>query len=415
MNSHPLNPNRLLNTSMKKPSITEIINNVHLSKETSIGSAHGQRGPSSPLAPSINLSSANEFSTLEALGSAHSNRFDSVRYARDTSELIIQTERYISAIHNNSHACLFQSGMAALDAALTTGAHDTRAIAVIGSAYRKSLNLIKLKASERSIEFIQASSIDHLRQCSRSLGQKILIFIETPSNPFLRLQDVGRIKSLFPEAFIIADITLQGLANDKINLETIADIVVSSCTKYAGGHNDLIAGYAVTRKLEQFQSLWEFRSMRGCILDNLSAYLLIRSLRTYDIRIDRQLSNASGVLKYLAESQKVSHTYYPGMHENANQHSLFKCVQHDGGSVVTFRLAQSVDATKTINSLLSTKMAPSFGSIDTLIEIPALMSHWGKSPEELEAIGLDNNIIRLSIGLEPLHFILSDLNLLLQE
>lgn len=398
-----------------RPSITEIINRVHLSRDITIGAPARPRHRTAPLVPSINLSAANEFADLAALELAHADKFNSVRYARDASELIIQAETYLSAMHASTPVCVFQSGMAAIDAALTTALGPVEAIATVGLIYRKSAYLIRLKAQERRIPCLQVGSMDELAQRAAAMPARTLIFVETPSNPFLELQDVHRLRQLFPEALIVVDITLQGLVNDKADLHAVADVVVASCTKYAGGHNDILAGYAAARDEDLFHGLWEFRSMRGCILDSLSAYLLIRSLRIYDIRIERQVANARAILEFLDGHDAVAAIYYPGMHENSRQHPLLLRSQHHGGSVLTFRTSPAVETRRNIDRLLSTKMAPSFGSIDSLIEIPAIVSHWGKPAEELALMGIDEHVVRLSVGIEPLEFIAADLDSLLSQ
>lgn len=396
-----------------RPSVTALIHQVHLSAGATFGPVSMSRPPGTPLVPAINLSCANEFADIGALGLAHGDKYVSVRYGRDSSDLVIQAERHLSALHESSSVCLFQSGMAAIDAALTAGLRNADVIAVIGSTYRKSSDLIKLKAEERRIQSVYLDSIDSFLDFRSAFHGRVLVFVESPSNPFLEIRDIRKLRSLAPDCLLIADITLQGLANDRLGLHGFADIVVSSCTKYAGGHNDILAGYAVTASECLFRDLWEFRSMRGCILDALSAYLLIRSLRTYDVRIEKQVFNAKAVLKFLRQNGKVDRIYYPGSCANKGQGRLFRASQYHGGSVLTFGVHPSIDIRKNIGSLLSAKMAPGFGSVDTLIEIPAFMSHWGKTPEELAAAGLDDALVRLSVGLEPLELILADLDLLL--
>ena len=362
-----------------------------------------------PLAPSLNLSCANEFADVDALGDAHANKYSSVRYSRDSSDLVLHAERCVSALHGSSLACLFQSGMAAVDAALTVALNHVKAVAIIGSIYRKSMSLVELKAGERDIRCIRLNSVDDFLAISNDLPLEILVFAETPCNPFLELQDVVKLRAGAPNSLIILDVTLQGLANDRLGLHFYADILISSCTKYIGGHNDLLAGYAVTRRQDLYQKLWELRSMRGSILDSLSAFLLLRSLRTYDARIERQVSSVGAVLSFLDQSEKVDRIYYPGAWANNVQDELFRSSHYHGGSVVSFELDSSVNIKRNIGSLMVVKMAPSFGSVDSLIEIPALMSYWGKASSELMKIGISESLVRLSVGLEPPDLIISDL------
>jgi cystathionine beta-lyase len=124
----------------------------------------------------------------------------------------------------------------------------------------------------------------------------------------------------------------------------------------------------------------------------------------------RAVSNAGDVMDYLAQREMVTDLYYPGRHQNSNQAALFERYFDHGGAVITFRVDPSVNLVPRINDLHSTKMAPSFGSVDSLIEIPAFMSHWGKSRDELLLLGLDEHTVRLSVGIEPARFILDDLD-----
>jgi cystathionine gamma-synthase len=195
------------------------------------------------------------------------------------------------------------------------------------------------------------------------------------------------------------------------NFESV-DVVVSSCTKYIGGHNDVFGGFLATKFSKIFQIAWEERSMRGGIIDNHTAYLLFRSLRTYDIRMSRTLENTEMILKTLEESNKIVKIYYPGRYENADQNQLFAKTHSHGGGVVTFEVQNNIDCEHNIGLLHSSKMAPSFGSVDTLIELPASMSHYGKSDKELSELGLTKNTVRLSVGHEPINFIQNDLKTL---
>ena len=149
--------------------------------------------------------------------------------------------------------------------------------------------------------------------------------------------------------------------------------------------------------------------MQGGLLNPFSSYLLLRSLKTYDLRFKAQCENALMVMEELSEFTSVEKIYYPGHYENIDQNQIAMDLYYHFGSMVTF----TVDPKKTIQlnnqNLLSSKMAPSFGSTDTLIERPATMSHHGKNEKDLQEIGLTNNLIRLSVGLENPDYILADL------
>jgi|SRR5690554_1041526 len=183
--------------------------------------------------------------------------------------------------------------------------------------------------------------------------------------------------------------------------------------KYIGGHNDVLGGVVACRTEGLYSDLWDQRSMRGGIIDNFSAYLLLRSLRTYDLRIERSLENVEQILDYLSQSPKVTKIYYPGRFENEHQKEIFDRSFNHGGAVITFRVDDKVSLKENMASLCSTKMAPSFGSVDSLIEIPKYMSHWGKSDEDVAKLGLDAYTVRYSVGNEPIKYLIDDLERLL--
>ena len=147
----------------------------------------------------------------------------------------------------------------------------------------------------------------------------------------------------------------------------------------------------------------------------MSSYLLLRSLKTYDVRIKSILSNTEKILEYLQSSKNVDIIYYPGRFDNNNQREAFERSYQHGGGVVTFKTKKRAYKEITKKIFRSIKMAPSFGSTDTLIERPATMSHSLKSEKEIQVLGLEKSHIRLSVGMEPIEFIVEDLDRLLHN
>jgi len=300
--------------------------------------------------------------------------------------------------------------MGAISTCLSGLVNSNTKIITIGSFYRKSLSIFQNYQKNFGIEYININNIDSLESLNSA---DALVFIESPSNPFLELVDIEEIRRLMPDAILILDTTFQGLVNSKSNHIGI-DVIISSCTKYIGGHNDLLGGLIVCRDKKLYQSLWEQRSMRGGIIDNQSAYFLLRSLRTYDIRMNKTLENIESVLNFLADHNAIEQMYYPGRYANEEQYAIYQNEHYHGGGVVTFRTSPRINLSANIEMLSSTKMAPSFGSVDSLIEIPMYMSHWGTPLEELKNLGLDRHTVRFSVGNEPIEYIIDDLNRLLK-
>ena len=396
---------------LEKNSVTECINSVHLSNSNNIGSNIFSDLPGYPLVPSLNFSTAYGFSDLDELKTYHLDRYNKVRYSRDSSALVLQLEKYFQKLFGTKYALIFNSGMSSISAALNPFIGLETKIHTIGNFYRKTLSMISLFTDNFNIEHHNHISIDHL--IKNTVDSKFnIIIIESPSNPFLKINDISKIKKYLPNSLLIYDVSLQGLLNG-VGLYKYADFIVSSCTKYIGGHNDFLGGVLLTSKDELFQKSWSYRSTFGGILDNNSAYLLFRSLRTYDLRISNAINNCEKVLEFLEKSNNVKKIFYPGKYQNSDESSLFKEYFKHGGTVITFEVDDINIINNNLMLLQSSKMAPSFGSVDTLFEVPALMSHFNKTDKELQKIGLNKKTIRISIGNEPLKFILNDLRILL--
>lgn len=391
-------------------SVTQMINEAHLNTNSTLGNCSEIEVYGAPLNPSINYSSAYAFKSIEELGAYHENKFDSVRYARDTSLIVRQLEHYFSLMHNGKPSLMFNSGMGAISACFSAIINSKSTIVTFGSFYRKSLSIFRSYEQKFGVKYLNKRNLSDL---SRIDDSNTVVLLESPSNPFLELLDVAAIKKILPNATLVLDTTFQGLLNSKSAYKDV-DIILSSCTKYIGGHNDILAGIVVCQNEALYQNIWEERSMRGGIVDNQSAYLLLRSLRTYDLRINKTLENVSLVLKFLESNSLIEKIYYPGKYSNDHQSELFDKEHYHGGGVVTFKVCKKIDLRKNIQKLCSTKMAPSFGSVDSLIEIPMYMSHWGKSLNEVKKLGLDERTVRLSVGNEPIEYIINDLNRLLQ-
>jgi cystathionine gamma-synthase len=387
--------------------VTKYINIAHLDTNSTIGSQKIDSQHGSPLTPSINFSSAYVFRTVEDLLNYHKDKYNSIRYTRDGTEIVLQVEKYFEFMHSESKCILFESGMSAISSALSSVISKNCKVITFGNNYRKTKQIIDKYEEMGVIESINYIRYDDLK-AKPIKDKKIIFFIESPSNPFLRLANIADIRKHYPDAIIILDFTLQGLLNDKNSFD-FADILVTSCTKYIGGHNDLIGGLVVLNTKKYYEKIWAYRSMHGGNLDAISAFLLLRSLRTYDMRISTILSNTKKVLKFLESEENIVKIYYPGHYENSDQNILFTDSLYHGGGVITVESAHGIDLKSNIEKLKSIKMAPSFGSVDTLVEMPLYMSYWGASKENLCSININERIVRLSIGCEPIEFIISDI------
>lgn len=318
---------------------------------------------------------AHSFKSASDLAAYHADPRQGHRYGRDSSPEVRAAERSIEAYHPDYEAVLFGSGMAAISAVF--GALGGDCIALPRECYRKVIPL----AGDRAM-FWDA----------QGAGSKAsLIWAESPSNPHLRLCDYERLQGLAAEVPVALDLTFSGLGN--FNSE-FPQVIVHSLTKYVCGHNDFMAGVVLARG-KFAEKVWRHRSMAGGIPDPNTARLLSRSLKTYDLRIERQVGNALMVLDWLRDLG-VEHVFYPPQSK-----------WHDhGGSVISFRVAGAdpAELTDRIGQLPTIKMAPSFGAVDSMAEVPATMSR---------APGVEPDLVRLSVGIEPVNTIIADLETVL--
>jgi len=396
-------------------SVTSIINECHLNNNSTIGQNDIGVNLSDPLTPNINLSTAYAFKSIEELALYHDSKIDNLRYTRDSSNLTQQLEYYFEKIYMGEKAFLFNTGMAAVITAIDCAIDGVEKIITIGVNYRKTEIYLEEKIKEKGLKGKKYKNYKEIEGENKVeiRDNKILIYVENFSNPYLNFIEIKEIRKTFPKAKIIVDATMLGLMNGNDDLN-YADIICASCTKYIGGHNDVLGGCVVINNREFINRVWSYRSMHGNILSPFSTYLLLRSLRTYDLRMKQIIVNTSKILSFLEISTVTKKIYYPGRYENKNE-DLPECVTH-GGGVVSFMIDEKINLKKNIKSLSSIKMAPSFGSVDTLIEIPIYMSQVARK----RYTGMNQDLykekfIRLSVGCEPINYLLNDLNKIIAE
>lgn len=390
--------------------VTALINDCHSTNNSTIGQNEMSLDISQPLTPNINLSTAYAFKSVDDLAEYHKSKFNNNRYTRDSSNLTQQVELYFEKIFDGKKAFLFNTGMASVITAIEITSTDVKSIITFGVNYRKTEQFIEKLVALAGLTTTKFSNFKALVEDNSfsDSGSELLIFIENFSNPYLNFAELRKIRERYPKAKIVVDATMLGLCNGSNDL-SYADIICLSCTKYIGGHNDFLAGCVIVNNENYLEDVWNYRSLHGTILTTFSTYLLLRSLRTYDLRMREIINNTTSVLKYLEENIYIKKIYYPGQHENRDE-TLPQCVAH-GGGVVSVLVDDSIDVKKNLEVLRFIKMAPSFGSVDSLIEIPVFMSKRSDQKSSEGNLDLyDENFLRISIGCEPINYLLDDLN-----
>lgn len=237
-----------------------------------------------------------------------------------------------------------------------------------------------------------------------------MVWLETPTNPTLKLVDIKKIAKVAAEKGVITvvDNTFMSPYFQR-PLDLGADIVVHSATKYIGGHSDVVGGIAVTNRQDFAEKLAFLSNSMGGVQGAFDSFMCLRSLKTLPLRMKAHASNAQAVAEFLESHPKVQKVIYPGLKSHP-QHALAKEQMLGMGGMITFYIKGGLDEARVfLENVRVFALAESLGGVESLIEHPAIMTHASVPPENRKALGIDDTLIRLSVGIEDLEDLLADL------
>lgn len=332
------------------------------------------------------------------------------RLGNPTSSVL---EAKIAALDGAEAALATSSGMGAISSTLWTVAKAGAHIIADGTLYGCTYALLAHGMTRYGVEvdFIDTSDIEALK--SHLKANTVAVYLETPANPNLKIADIELVAKTAHEynkdIKVICDNTF---ASPYLQspLALGADVVVYSATKYLNGHGDVIAGF-VSGKADFIAQVRMFgvKDMTGSVLGPQEAFLILRGLKTFEIRMQRHCENGKKVAEFLNNHPKVEKVYYPGLETHKN-HEVAKKQMRDYGAMISFEVKGGRAAgSKLVNSLELCTLAVSLGDAETLIEHPASMTHSTYNSEELAAAGIPEGLVRLSVGLENAEDIIADL------
>lgn len=363
-----------------------------------------------PLVPKVDVSTAYAFGSSESLAAYHRKPRLGLRYSRDASEASQALESSFEAMYPGFRALTFGSGMAAITTAMSAFSTTARTLFLQHETYRKNRFLAKnlYPSLWKSVETFDAFEIP----ITQGLKNQSF-FLEAPSNPHLRFPLVAGIKKhAGGDGMLFVDATLAGIGNEQPLLLDNSDVIIHSLTKYANGYNDSFGGLVLVRE-NLIEELWEYRSALGTILNPRDASSIHSHLKSHGIRFARQVSNTTAVLDALNKMKiedRILRFFYPGAGENADQQEIVYSSLKSPGAVVSFVPQASLAELETrIGELKVLKMAPSFGSVDSLFEFPRTMSLASLSDDEVERLGIASNLIRVAVGIEDPDAIIADI------
>ena len=335
---------------------------------------------------------------------------DGYIYTRIGNPTIRDLEKTMAVLENGHDGIATSSGMGAVNcvylAYLGAGSHVVSHEAVYGPA-RVVLETLYVQFGVEST-FVNTSDIEQVRNAIRPNTK--LIYTETPANPTMDIADLKAISNLAHEYGIpvCVDNTFCSPYLQK-PLDLGVDIVLHSMTKFINGHADVVAGMLVTKTEEDYKRLRGVMINVGCNMDPHQAFLARRGVKTLGVRIDRAQGNAIKVAEFLSNHPKIDWIMYPGL-ESHPQYELGKRQMKGPGAMISFGLKGGYDAGKILmNSLELALLAVSLGGIETLIQHPASMTHSKMSAEAKQKTGISDGLVRLSVGIEDVEDIISDL------
>ncbi len=332
-------------------------------------------------------------------------------YARSNNPTRAVLETIIAQLEKGSTGIAFGSGLAAIDAVLKLLKAGDEIVAVddiYGGAFRLFTHIYEKFGI--TVKYVDTTDVENV---FNAVSEKTkLIWIETPTNPTLKISDIAAIAKVAKanRCLLCVDNTFASPALQQ-PLTLGADIVVHSATKYLGGHSDLIAGLVVTINAELGEKIKFIQNASGAILAPFDSWLVIRGIETLNLRIKQHCINAQAVAEFLQQHPSVDRVFYPGLPTHHN-YAIAKQQAKGFGGIVSFSLKINTEAAakQFVTSTQYFKLAESLGGVKSLVCHPATMTHKSIPAEKRKAAGVADSLIRLSVGLEEVEDLIADLS-----
>ena len=332
-------------------------------------------------------------------------------YSRSINPTRLAYEKCIADLESGTRGFAFASGLAAMSTALElidAGSHVVVSDDLYGGTFRL---FDKVRKRSANLDFTYIDLTDASRLESAIKKNTRMVWIETPSNPLLKIIDLEAIAKTAREHKIISvsDNTFATPWSQR-PIEAGFDIVVHSATKYLNGHSDMIGGVAVVGDNKELADrMWFLQNSVGGIAGAFDSFLVLRSLKTLALRMERHCANALEIARWLEEQPEVKSVSYPGLRSHP-QHDLARTQMRGFGGMVTMVLKTDLAGTRRfLENTHLFSLAESLGGVESLINHPALMTHASVPKEQREALGVTDSLVRLSVGVEDVRDLIDDL------
>jgi cystathionine gamma-synthase len=365
--------------------------------------------PGHALATPIIQTATFTFTDTQELKDHFDGKIERVEYGRYGNPTQRIAETKLAALEGAGDCLLFASGMAAMTtslfAMLSRGTH----VVVTDDSYRRTRQFLNQTLHRYGIEVstVPAGDYEALEDAIRPTTR--VLVSESPTNPYNRVLDLERFADIGRRHRVktVIDGTFATPYNQR-PLEWGVDVVVHSATKYLGGHNDLMAG-AVLGSRDIVDAVRGLQGVTGAVVSPFVAFLLVRGLKTFALRMERHNANAQALAEFLAAHPKVDRVHYAGLTSHP-EHDVAKRQMRGFGGVVSFEVRGDLNAaSRVVDSCRIPYIAVSLGGVESLIEQPAIMSFYELTTEERLAVGIKDNLIRYSVGIEDAPDLIADL------
>ncbi len=329
-------------------------------------------------------------------------------YARTANPTRTALEKNLAALEAGRFGLAFASGMAAVNALMTllkTGDHVVAGHNLYGGSFRLFENVLK----DFGLTFAYANTT-RLEEVERAFQPNTkIVFIETPTNPVMEISDIKALASLAHKrgARLAVDNTFMSPYFQR-PLELGADMVVHSTTKYLNGHSDGVGGAVILNDAATAERLKFLQNAAGAILGPFDSWLVLRGVKTLAVRMRQHNENGMAVAQYLESHPKVKKVHYPGLSDHP-QHDLAKKQMSGFGGMLSFETGSLEKARVVLKSVRICSLAESLGGVETLISHPATMTHASVPPGERQRLGITDGLVRISVGIEDVEDIITDL------
>jgi len=331
-------------------------------------------------------------------------------YSRAANPTRTALENALASIENGTRGLAFSSGLAATDCLLRSFKAGDEIIAMddlYGGTYRMFTRIYK--DSGITFHFVDMNNLEKFQSLINKKTK--LVWVETPTNPLMKLADIQAIATITKANNILfaVDNTFATPYLQK-PLDLGADIVMHSATKYLGGHSDLIAGALIVKDEKLGEQLHFQQFATGATLGPMDSFLVLRGIKTLHLRVQRHCENGEKVANYLNNHPKVAAVYYPGLPTHPNHEIAKKQMIGFGGMVsFTFKTGAKQDAIKFLENLKLFTLAESLGGVESLANHPALMTHASIPEDKRKEVGITDDLVRLSVGIEDIEDLIFDL------